>query len=90
MNDRRILEQILANTETIMATTTALQAADTALKTEVLQVITDWQAALTASAGDQAAVDAVTADMTATLAQLKASDPALPPVTANPVAPVVP
>lgn len=79
-----MLAKILQNTEKIMADVTNLQAADVALKAEVTQAITDWQAALTAANGDQAAVDAVTADMNATVAQLQSSDPATPvtpPVT---------
>lgn len=67
-----------------MADVTSLQAADTALKSEVATVIADWQASLAAANGDQAAVDAVTADMQATITQLQASDPA---VTVTPPAP---
>lgn len=79
-----MLIKILQNEEKIMADVTALQAADTALKSEIATFIADWQAALSAANGDQAAVDAVTADMNATIAQLQASDPAVtvtPPVT---------
>jgi uncharacterized damage-inducible protein DinB len=84
----QMLGKILQNTERIMADVTNLQAADNALKAEVTQAITDWQAALAAANGDQAAVDAVTADMQATVAQLQSSDPSTgtsntgtPPVT---------
>ncbi|HEY2090040.1 MAG TPA: hypothetical protein VGH54_28965 [Mycobacterium sp.] len=64
-----------------MADVTNLQAADTALKAEVTQAITDWQAALASSNGDQAAIDAVAADMNATVTQLQGADPATPPAT---------
>jgi hypothetical protein len=73
--------QILQNQEKLMADVTNLQAADTALKAEVAQAITDWQASLAAANGDQAAVDAVTADMQATVVQLQGADPATPPAT---------
>lgn len=79
-----MISRILQNTETIMANVTNLQAADAALKAEVTQAITDWTAQLAAANGDQAAVDAVTADMTATVTQLQAADSAnagTPPVT---------
>ena len=79
-----MLSKILSNTEKIMADVSNLQAADAALKAEVTQAITDWQAQLAAANGDQAAVDAVTADMNATVAQLQAADTAnagTPPVT---------
>jgi hypothetical protein len=77
-------EKILQNEEKIMADTTNLLAADAALKAEVTQAITDWQTALSNANGDQAAVDAVTADMAATVTQLQSSDPAnavTPPAT---------
>jgi hypothetical protein len=74
-----MLQKILQNTEKIMADVTNLQAADTALKAEVTQAITDWQAQLAAANGDQAAVDAVTADMQATVVQLQAADSSTPP-----------
>lgn len=74
----QMLIRIINNQEKIMADVTGLQAADAALKAEVTQAITDWQAALTAANGDQAAVDAVTADMNATVAQLQGADPATP------------
>jgi hypothetical protein len=74
-----MLQKILQNTEKIMADVTNLQAADTALKAEVTQAITDWQAQLAAANGDQAAVDAVTADMQATVTQLQAADSSTPP-----------
>lgn len=80
---RAMLSRILQNTEKLMADVTGLQAADTALKAEVTQAITDWQAQLAAANGDQAAVDAVTADMAATVAQLQAAD-TTPPVTPPP------
>jgi hypothetical protein len=76
-----MLSRILQNTEKLMADVTNLQAADTALKAEVTQAITDWQAQLAAANGDQAAVDAVTADMNATVQQLQAADTSTPPVT---------
>jgi hypothetical protein len=63
-----------------MANVTNLQAADAALKAEVTQAITDWQAQLAAANGDQAAVDAVTADMQSTITQLQAADASTPPV----------
>jgi hypothetical protein len=71
-----MLLQILKNQEKIMADVTALQAADTALKAEVTQAITDWASQLSAANGDQAAVDAVTADMNSAVAQLQAADSA--------------
>jgi hypothetical protein len=74
--------QVLQNTERIMADVTGLQAADAALKAEVTQAITDWQAQLSAANGDQAAVDAVTADMQATVAQLQGADPGAQPPSA--------
>ena len=80
----QMLIRIIDNQEKIMADVTGLQAADTALKSEIATFIADWQAALAAANGDQAAVDAVTADMQATIAQLQASDPA---VTVTPPAP---
>lgn len=81
-----MLIRIISNQEEIMADVTALQAADTALKAEVTQAITDWQAQLAAANGDQAAVDAVTADMQATVAQLQAADASTPPPAAPPAA----
>lgn len=91
-SDRELLFRIIANQnhiikqqEKIMANVTNLQAADAALQAEVTQAITDWAAQLAAANGDQAAVDAVTADMTAAVAQLQAADtanagtPAAPP-----------
>lgn len=77
----QMLIRIISNQGEIMADVTALQAADTALKAEVTQAITDWQAQLAAANGDQAAVDAVTADMTATVAQLQAADASTPPAS---------
>lgn len=81
-----MLTKILQNTEKIMADVTNLQAADAALKAEVTQAITDWRAQLAAANGDQAAVDAVTADMQATVAQLQAADASTPPPAAPPAA----
>jgi endonuclease/exonuclease/phosphatase family metal-dependent hydrolase len=83
-SNRAMLQKILRNTEKIMADVTNLQAADTALKSEIATFIADWQAQLAAANGDQAAVDAVTADMQSTITQLQASDPA---VTVTPPAP---
>lgn len=81
-----MLIRILQNQEKIMADVTNLQAADNALKAEVTQAITDWAAQLSSANGDQAAVDAVTADMNNAVAQLQAADsanagtpPAAPP-----------
>lgn len=73
-----LLVRIIENQEKIMADLTNLQAADAALTAEVTTAITDWTTALQNANGDQAAVDAVRADMQAAVAKLQAADPATP------------
>ncbi len=72
-----VLNKILENQEQIMAAMDNLVAADTALKTEVAQVIADWQAALAAAGTASPQIQAVADDMTNFVAQLKAADPAV-------------